>query len=370
MVAVGHVFAVSAESASPWVIDDPTDVSAESRVRVRTTAFAASDFAPVIHFVGEAENSDNPPKPGINRAMGIAQAGVFSDHLGFQIGVFRRADAFGIANSDALAVIQAANSKTSLDVGRTYSGSYSYRVTDMEGIRIGKVFDVPMPEKSGWSGALGVSFSPLRAISILQDDVSARLYNYAINAYVLDGQRSQANSMVNASDYNAYLQNGNPSANGYTSDFGLSLQNTGGFRLYLISDLASRLNWHDVPSRSYSVQGFTGTRGTPLPAGFATTAPFSTELTGKMTVGISFPFQSLVIDGAVTHVNGLNDPALSFKQGLGGGWSTQIGVYPHWHALGLGVFHPKFGSLRVTSDTTSVNQARALGLTYEIGFAF
>ena len=369
-IAISCVSAVNAGSVSPWVIDDPTDVSMESRVRMKSTAFAASDFAPVIHFSSEVQNSENPPKPGTNRAMGIAQAGVYFDYQGFQVGIFRRMDAYGLASSDAITVIQTVNGKTSLDSGRPYYGNYSYLAMDMEGIRLGKAFKLPMPEKSGWSAALGVSFSPLHGVNIWQDSVSANIYSFAPNSFLLDGERSQANSKANASDYNAYLQNGTASANGYTSDFGISLQHTGGVRIYLISDVASKLNWHSVPARNYSVQGYTGMPGTPLPSGFASTAPFSRDLERKTTVGLAYATRSFVVESAVTRVNGLNDPTLAVKHALDGGWSAQVSVHPYWHALGMEISHPKFGTLRIISDNVSIRQARALGLAIETGFSF
>jgi hypothetical protein len=240
----------------------------------------------------------------------------------------------------------------------------------MEGVRLGKAFSLPIPESSGWSCTLGVSFSPLHGISIRKDGVSASLYNSAQNTYLIDGQRSQANSTVNASDYNAFLPNTTPSANGYTSDFGLSLQRGSGVRLYAISDLASDLRWHGVPSRNYSVQGYTGMPGTPLPSGFATTAPFSTELTRKTTVGMSYPIESFVIEGAVTRVEGMNDTVLAVRHEMAWGWSAQVSLHPYWRALGLEASHPNYGKLRVIMDSANVRQARALGLKFETGFSF
>lgn len=359
-----------AESASPWVLDDPTFISDRPKIRATIAAFAANDFAVVTDFTNSAQNPAYQPKLGTNRALGTGQAGAYYDQNGYEFGVFRRFDAFGIANSDAITVIQTLKAKTSVIVGRTYPGSYSYQVLDMDGIRLGKSFSLPMPDNSGWTCTVGVSVSPLHGISIRQDNFSGTLYASTSDSFLLSGQRIQSNSTINATDYNVYLHNGSPSATGYTSDYGLSVQNTNGFRAYLISDLASELHWQAVPSRSYSVQGFTGVLGSPLPSGYATTAPFSSNLTMKTTAGIAYPFHSFELEGAVTHIEGINDSTLAVTHSVGWGWNAGLSIHPYWHALGVSISNPAVGSLRLISDNTNVNQAHVLGLMFNTGFAF
>lgn len=321
-------------------------------------AFFASDIVPLSQ-ANKDWSQGYRPREGKNLALISTRIETGLQWQGFRLGYLSRNEWIATANRDSLDIVRADRQTASYDNGRNYTLDYRLRGFTADGARLTKSFSNDL--KSGWTLGWGAAASVLRGRRVRSEDIngSATATGGRNFTATVDWTRDYSHTDTAAEGYAAAFLAGNPTGQGYSTDFGIRLARGDGLRLeWTATDAFARMSWHDIPERTLSG---TNLPGAALPGGHKWRVELAQSLPVKNALSLSIPTRFGEVELADTYLQGIHLPRIGLSKRLNADWAARLDYDTRFSSVGFGLSY-RWLQMSLRSDAFSLNQARAFGL--------